>query len=61
MFELISDGFQEMTDAGTVRPSNDPTMRALFVLSMELGVLLLRPMIESVLGEELTNPAVIKR
>ncbi len=61
LFELYFDGLEEMTAMDRARPTDDPTMRALRVLSMELGTLFLRPLIEPMIGADLVDPTVMER
>ncbi|MFQ5557169.1 MAG: TetR/AcrR family transcriptional regulator [Acidimicrobiales bacterium] len=51
----------EMTAAGVARPTDDPEMLALLLGAMDLGLLLMRPHVERVLGADLFDEAVVER
>lgn len=61
MMGMTTSGLAEMEAAGTVRPTADPTMRALLLSSMDLGIVLLRPHVERLLGASITDPSVVER
>jgi AcrR family transcriptional regulator len=61
MMQLGHDMFPAMIAAGTARPVADPEMTTMLLMSMDLGLLLMRPLVEEWLGAELTDPAVLER
>lgn len=61
MFEMSVTQYEGLLAAGTARPSQDPTMLALLLMAMDLGMVLLRPLVEQTLGSNLTDPAVVQR
>lgn len=61
LYELTRAGVDEMTAAGVARPVDDPTMTALLLLAMDLGMVLLRPHVERVLDGALTDAAITER
>ena len=61
MLQMTLAGMDELTAAGSARPTDDPTMRALLLMSMDLGMVLTRPHVERALGADLTDPAIVER
>ena len=61
MFQMSVTGYEELVEAGRARPSDDPIMRALLFVAMDLGMVVLRPLVEETLGLSLTDPAVVER
>lgn len=54
-------GLDEMAAHGAARPSDDPTMRALLLVVLDLGMVTMRSLVERALGADLTDPDVIRR
>ena len=61
MFQISLTEYEGLVAAGTARPSQDPTMLALLLMAMDLGMVVLRPLVEQTLGSNLTDPAVVQR
>jgi len=61
MFQMSLTAFEKLAAAGTVRQSEDPTMQALLLMAMDLGMVVLRPLVEEALGSSLTDPEVVER
>lgn len=61
MLQMTLAGMDDLTAAGSARPTDDPTMRALLLMSMDLGMVLARPHVERALGAGLTDPAIVER
>jgi AcrR family transcriptional regulator len=61
MFQMSVAQYEGSLAAGTARPSQDPTMLALLLMAMDLGMVVLRPLVEQKLGSNLTDPAVVQR
>ncbi len=51
----------ELVERGVVAPSADPAVRAAFLLANDLAVLLLRPQIATVIGEDPLTPSGLDR
>jgi AcrR family transcriptional regulator len=61
MLRLSLDGLAAAESAGLARPSDDPEMRAVLVMAMDLGMVLMRPLVESRLGASLSDPDTMAR
>jgi AcrR family transcriptional regulator len=61
MADLSDELLARLTAAGSARPLADPEMAALLLLAMDLGLLLLRPLVEERLGADLADAAVLER
>ena len=46
---------------GLARSSDDPTMRAVLLLTMDLGIVFIRQVVEGLLGASITDPDVVNR
>jgi hypothetical protein len=55
------DELDRLEVEGHVRPSQDPEVRGLLLVCLGLGPVVLRPMIESVLGASLGSPEGLRR
>ncbi|MEM8619349.1 MAG: TetR family transcriptional regulator [Actinomycetota bacterium] len=61
MIDLTRDGMATLAAAGRARPAEDPQMQAVLLLTMDLGVVLLRQHVERYLGGTLTDDDVTTR
>ncbi len=61
MIDLTREGMADLADAGLARPAADPAMQAVLLLSMDLGVVLLRQHVERYLGASITDSATTTR
>jgi AcrR family transcriptional regulator len=61
MVRTSTDLYASMVDAGSARRLDDPEMGVLLLTAMELGLLLMRPLVERHLGADLTDPALLER
>lgn len=61
MLRSTEEGMAELEAAGAVHRSDDPVMRAVLLLAMDLGVVLLRSHVERLLGAPITDPAIADR
>jgi AcrR family transcriptional regulator len=61
LYELTRTGMDDMERNGVMRPVADPAMTALLLLSMDLGMVLLRRHAEQVLGGDLTDAHLTDR
>jgi TetR/AcrR family transcriptional regulator, regulator of cefoperazone and chloramphenicol sensitivity len=60
-YALTEQALQQMSDAGVLRPAADPPVRAAFLMTNDLAVLLLREQIAAVLGVDPLSPAGVPR
>ena len=61
IMELLTSSHRRMVDAGLAREVDDPEMLIALAASMDLGMLVLRPLVEAHLGVELTSPETFER
>ena len=61
MLAMTVGGLGELALRGEARPTDDPLMRGLLLVSIDLGMVVLRPLVERALGAGLTEPAVLER
>lgn len=61
MIALTETGTADLVAAGLARPSDDPKMRAVLLLAMDIGVVLMRQNVERYLGAALTDRATARR
>ncbi len=61
MLRITVDGLEQAVAAGAARPSDDPAMRAMLMIAMDLGLVLLRPLVEASIGGGLTDPSIVER
>lgn len=61
MMRLSLDGLAGAEAAGRARRSDDPEMRAVLLIAMDLGMVLMRPLVEGRLGAPLTDPTTVER
>ena len=61
MMRLTLDGLAAAQAAGLARPSDDPEMRAVLLISMDIGALLMRTLVEQRLGASLSDPETVER
>ncbi len=61
MLRLTIEGLDGAVAAGAARPSDDPTMRAMLLIAMDLGLILMRPLVEASIGGDLTDPQIVER
>ncbi len=61
MMEMTLDGLRTLESDGAARHSEDPTMRALLLIAMDLGVILLRPLVTDLFGRDIADPALTER
>jgi AcrR family transcriptional regulator len=61
MMQLGDEMFPAMVAAGAARRVDDPEMTSMLLMAMDLGLLMMRPLVEERLGAELTDPAVLER
>lgn len=61
MIAMTLDGLDRAVAAGLARPSDDPQMRALLLIAMDLGLVLMRPLVERELGTDLADPRIVER
>lgn len=61
MLGLTLDGLATAEAAGLARPASDPVARAVLLISMDLGMVLMRPLVEARLGGSLADPAIVER
>lgn len=61
LFNLSLSTDKAMQDAGIVRASSDPDMRALLLMALDMGMLLLSDHAERALGSPLSAPATAER
>ncbi len=59
--EMTITTMSDLEGDGRVRTSDDPTMRAVLLLAMDMGVVFMRQMVERRLGAPITAPAVVNR
>jgi AcrR family transcriptional regulator len=61
MIVLTRDGLAAMEADGLVRPTDDADMRAVLLAAMDIGIVLLRPHVERLLGGSITDPEISGR
>lgn len=61
LFELSLETDRELQDRGAAHPARDPELRALLVLVLDLGMLMLAPHVERVLGSSLRSAETTRR
>lgn len=61
MLAITRDAMADMEASGLVHPSGDPIMRAVLIMAMDVGVVLLRSHVERVLGGSITDPEISDR
>jgi TetR/AcrR family transcriptional regulator, regulator of cefoperazone and chloramphenicol sensitivity len=61
MLRITQEAVGDLEAAGAVHRSDDPVMRAVLLLAMDLGAVLLRSHVERVLGSPITDPAIADR
>ncbi|MEO1055392.1 MAG: TetR family transcriptional regulator [Actinomycetota bacterium] len=61
MIELTREGMADLAASGLARPAADPAMQAVLLLSMDLGVVLLRQHVERYLGAPITDSEMTTR
>lgn len=61
IMELLTSSHDRMVDEGSAREVDDPEMLIALAASMDMGMLILRPLIEARLGVELTAPETFER
>jgi TetR/AcrR family transcriptional regulator, regulator of cefoperazone and chloramphenicol sensitivity len=61
MLRLTLDGLADAEAVGLARPAADPLARAILLISMDLGMVLLRPLVEARLGGSLADAAIVER
>ncbi len=61
LYAMARAGMDDMERNGVMRPVADPTMTALLLLAMDLGMVVLRSHVERTLGAGLDDPGVIQR
>ncbi len=61
LYRMSRDVDREMRSDGVARPTADPEMRALLLMSLDLGMLLLADHVERVLGAPLDSPEMGER
>ena len=61
IMELLTSSHRRMVDAGLAREVDDPEMLIALAASMDMGMLVLRPLVEAHLGVELTAPETFER
>lgn len=61
LIELTETGADQLVAAGLARPSDDPKMRAVLLLAMDVGVVLLRQNVERYLGADLADRTTAHR
>jgi hypothetical protein len=54
--QMSMSGFEELVSAGTARPSGDLAMLRLLLMLMDLGLVVLCPVVGQALGSRVTNP-----
>lgn len=61
LLDLAADANRRLVAAGAVRRLDDEEMGLVLMSAMELGMFVMRPLIEARLGESLTAPATLER
>lgn len=61
MITLTESGTADLVASGLARPTDDPQMRAVLLLAMDIGVILMRQNVERYLGAALTDRATAER
>ena len=61
IIELLTTSHRRMVAAGQAREVDDPEMLIALAASMDMGMLVLRPLVEAHLGVELTSPETFER
>ncbi len=58
---LALDTDRALCAAGLARPSNDPELRALLLMTLDLGILMFSEHVERILGQPIDSPDVAQR
>ncbi len=61
LLEVTDRMLPALVESGVARRPDDPEMTALLLMAMEVGLLLMRPLVEERLGGDLTDEAVLAR
>lgn len=61
MMSMGREMYADMVAAGVARELDDPEMANLLLMAMDLGLVIMRPLVERHLGSDLTDPAVLER
>ena len=61
IMELLTSSHRRMVGAGLAREVDDPEMLIALAASMDMGMLVLQPLVEAHLGAELTAPETLER
>lgn len=61
IIDLLTASHRRLTAAGLAREVDDPDMLIALAASMDMGMLVLRPLIEAHLGVDLTSPDTFER
>ena len=61
MLRLTIEGLADAESAGSARDAPDPVARAVLLICMDLGMVLMRPLVEARLGGSLADGEVVER